>query len=705
MNANQKGAGNELKAAALEYARKGIPVFPLKPGDKTPIYEGSFHNATTDLEIISRWWDEHPNANIGMPTGQTSGVVVLDIDNKGTDGFAALAAWQDKGFNLPTTRTVSTPNNGRHHYLTPLGSVIKNRTGLVPGIDVRGDGGYVVLPPSRLANGKQYQWEAEEAPIAEAPKWLLDLLVAKPQAKPIVFEAETRTIPNGCRNDSLIRMAGSLRRHGADEEEIFDALWNANLHRCVPPLDEDEVRNIAASSQRWEPLPHEYPLTDSGNAELFADLNSGRLLYDHKLKRWLTWQKHCWIEDHTAEVILLAREAARHRQHSAQYISDDTRRKQILSYGIKSENRNRIEACLELAKSQPGLSDAGDRWDANPLLFGVSNGVLELQTGQMRDGNPSDRISLHANVAYDPKATCNRWEEFMDEIFNGDTELISYVQRAVGYSLTGLTTEHTMFLAYGNGANGKSVMLRVLSELWGGYGKVTPSSTLDTANKSSISNDVAALVSRRLVWASETEQTSTFNEAKVKQLVHGDEMTARLMYKEFFTFTPVAKFWFTVNDLPLVRDGSHGMWRSIHVIPFLVQFDGDKADPSLTEKLKAELPGILNWAISGCLAWQKQGLRPPPNVLQATSEYQADNDVLAEFIANYCELDEDKSEAASILYRAYTQWAEGCGLKDRDVLSDKAFFKRLKTKFEWKRTNKGKVYLGLHVIAPIGEQR
>jgi putative DNA primase/helicase len=233
---------------------------------------------------------------------------------------------------------------------------------------------------------------------------------------------------------------------------------------------------------------------------------------------------------------------------------------------------------------------------------------------------------------------------------------------------------------------------------------VTPSSTLDTGNKSAIPNDVAALANRRLVWASETEQTSTLNEAKVKQLVHGDEITARLMYKEFFTFTPVAKFWFTVNDLPTVRDGSHGMWRSLHVIPFLAQFDGDKADPNLTDTLKAELAGILNWAIKGCMAWQEQGLRPPTQVSDATMEYRQENDVLAEFIASCCEVGEEKSEAAAALYKSYTQWAERSGLKERDVLRNKAFYKQLKTKFKSKRTNKGIVYIGLQT-APMTEPR
>lgn len=704
MNTNQKGEVNELKAAALEYANKGIPVFPLKPGDKTPIHKGGFHNATTDPATISQWWDEYPNANIGMATGRVSGVVVLDVDNKGSNGFASLEVWQTKGWTMPGTRVVYTPNDGKHYYFVAPSFDVRSQTGVVPGIDVRGDGGYVVLPPSRLANGKHYEWESPDEPIGEAPPWLISLLSSK-KTKPVRFDADTELIPNGSRNSTLIRAAGYLRRMGMDEQKIFKYLWDTNVRFCKPPLEEEEVRTISASAMRWQPAARSFPLTDSGNAELFATLNTGQLLYDHKLSRWLTWQQHWWAEDNTGEIYRRAKQAARERQRLAANLSDDDKRRETYGHALKSENRSRIEACLELAKNEPELSDAGDDWDKNLWLLGVENGVVDLKTGQLRHGDPSDRISLHAHVSYDSAATCPRWKQFMEEIFLGDQELISYVQRAVGYSLTGLTTEHIMFLAYGNGANGKSVMLRVLCELSGDYAKVTPSSTLDTGNKSAIPNDVAALVNRRLVWASETEQTSTFNEAKVKQLVHGDEITARLLYNEFFTFTPVAKFWFTVNDLPTVRDGSHGMWRSLHVIPFLAQFDGDKADPGLTDTLKSELPGILNWAIQGCLEWQQTGLRPPGKVSQATGDYQAENDVLAEFIASYCELGDNKSEAASLLYKSYTQWTTNCGVKERDVLTAKAFSKQLKVKFKSKRTNKGMVYFGLQVVAPLTEPR
>ena len=707
MNINQKGSNNELKAAALEYASKGTPVFPLVPSGKTPIHKGGFHNATTNPAIISRWWDENPDANIGMPTGPASNCWVLDVDNKSANGFHSLIEWEGQGRYLPATRIALTPNRGKHSYFNWSTLQITNSTGVVPGVDVRGEGGYVVLPPSRLVDGRQYEWQDPNSPIADAPQWLLDLVVrrGKPESNSVLIEMPDNVIPNGCRNDTLVRMAGSMRRYGANEEQIFTYLRDTNIKRCALPLDESEVRQIASGAQRWDPASHEFALTDSGNAELLAYLNKGCLLYDHRLSRWLVWQLHWWAEDITGEVNRLAKQAARKRQARASDISDEDKRKATRKFALKSENRSAIEACIQLSKYEDELSDAGDRWDAEPLLLGVGNGVIDLKTGLLRNGSPSDRISLHANVNYDPDATCPRWEQFMEEIFLGNRELISYVKRAVGYSLTGITSEHVMFIAHGAGANGKSVMLRVLVDLLGGYAKVTPSSTLDTGNKSNISNDVAALVNRRLVWASETEQTSTLNEAKVKQLVHGDETTARKLYQEFFTFTPIAKIWYTVNDLPTVRDSSHGMWRSLHVIPFDAKFDGDKADPGLTDKLKAEFSGILNWAILGCLAWQKEGLRLPSQVNEATTEYRNENDVLGEFLGSYCELGEGLSTPATALYRAYTQWAESCGLREHEILRTKSFYKRLKSMFKSNRTNKGVVYLGLEVVAPMMEPR
>src|ERR1039458_9925731 len=242
---NQKGSCNELKAAALEYAHNRIPVFPLRPLDKPPIHKGGFKNATAEPQSVAWLWGANPTANIGMPTGKTSGRFALDIDNKnGSNGFNTLADWEKQGLVLPVTLTAVTPNAGKHHYFNYPGTTITSRAGIAPGIDVRGDGGYVVVPPSRLDHGEPYRYEDPNTPIADAPEWLLKLVTAKPPAIINPFQADTDVIPSGRRNDTLVRMAGLLRRYGVEEEGIFDGLWDMNLRRCNPPLGEEEVRQI-----------------------------------------------------------------------------------------------------------------------------------------------------------------------------------------------------------------------------------------------------------------------------------------------------------------------------------------------------------------------------------------------------------------------------------------------------------------------------
>src|SRR5262249_4534420 len=214
-----------------------------------------------------------------------------------------------------------------------------------------------------------------------------------------------------------------------------------------------------------------------------------------------------------------------------------------------------------------------------------------------RRGNPSDRITIHTHIQFDSSARCPRWNQFLVEVFEDNQELIDFVQRAVGYSLTGDTSEQCLFLNFGGGSNGKSTFLEVLRRVAGGYGHNMPFSTLEIKARTSIPNDVAALAGRRLVTASETNESVRLNEERVKALTGCDAITARFLNKEFFTFHPVAKFWLAFNHKPRVADDSHGFWRRIRLIPFLHEFKDTARDKHLLEKLLAEAPGILVWAV------------------------------------------------------------------------------------------------------------
>lgn len=454
-----------------------------------------------------------------------------------------------------------------------------------------------------------------------------------------------------------------------------------------PPSDAPEIPAATAAFNR----------TDAGNGEHFARLYGERIRFDHRRGRWFLWAGNWWREDDRGAVRRLAKEAARVRYQAAPAIDDLRSRTDEARFAIASENRQRIEAMLIAARSEPPIADAGDQWNAAPRLLGVANGVVNLRTGALRQGEPGDRITFHSAIAFDPDAGCPRWDQFLDEIFDGDRALVGFIARAVGYSLTGDTREQCLFTCHGSGSNGKSTFLKVLRDLAGDYGANTPFSTFELHSRSAIPNDLAALAGRRLVTASETAEGTRLNEARLKALTGGDEITARFLHGEFFSFVPVAKFWLAVNHKPRVSDDSHGFWRRVRLIPFLRRFTED-GDQNLATKLEAELPGILAWAVRGALAWQAEGLRPPAAVTLATATYRDESDPLADFLAT-CTIEGPTYEvAAAVAFRAYGTWADDQGMSTRERLTSTAFGTRLADRYAKRKTNTGRVYFGVGLL-------
>ena len=438
--------------------------------------------------------------------------------------------------------------------------------------------------------------------------------------------------------------------------------------------------------------------TDAGNGEHFARLYGERIRFDHRRGRWLLWAGQWWREDDHGAVRRLAKEAARVRYQAAPEIDDLRGRASEARFAIASENRQRLEAMLMAARSEPPIADAGNQWNADPWLLGVANGVVDLRTGALRPGETGDRITYHSAIAFDPDAVCPRWERFLDEIFEGDQALVGFIERAVGYSLTGDTREQCLFTCHGSGSNGKSTFLKVLRDLAGDYGANTPFSTFELHSRSAIPNDLAALAGRRLVTASETAEGTRLNEARLKALTGGDEITARFLHGEFFSFVPVAKFWLAVNHKPRVSDDSHGFWRRVRLIPFLRRFTED-GDQDLPTKLEAELPGILAWAVRGALAWQAEGLRPPAAVTLATATYRDESDPLADFLATCTVEGPAYAVAAAVAFRAYGTWADDQGMGTRERLTSTAFGTRLAERYEKRRTKTGRVYVGIGLLS------
>ena len=443
-----------------------------------------------------------------------------------------------------------------------------------------------------------------------------------------------------------------------------------------------------------------FPLTDAGNAELFAALYGHILRFDHARNRWLIWEEHRWAPDSDGEVRRLAKKAARVRYRTALDIEDLDLRGKTASSAVRSESRQRLDACLALARSEHPIADSGMTWDPDPYLLGVANGVVDLRTGMIRSGHPDDRLTMQVPVQYHVKAECPRWQQFLHQVFQRDGELIGFVQRALGYSLTGSVREQVLFLCYGTGSNGKSVFLDMLRNVLGDYAMNIPFTVLELQQRPSLTNDLASMAGRRLVTSSETNESTRLNEARIKALTGGDPITARFLYSESFTYEPVAKFWLAVNHLPRVRDDSYGFWRRVRVLPFNEQFTGDDADKGLPFKLLEELPGILNWGVQGALNWRLVGLAPPSAVMTATQAYRKDNDELDGFVADCCVVADGVRAEPGHLFSEYQRWSKEQGILERHRLGSRSFGTRIRERFGDSVSSNGKRYfLGIGLKA------
>ena len=399
-----------------------------------------------------------------------------------------------------------------------------------------------------------------------------------------------------------------------------------------------------------------WPRTDTGNAELIAALFREVLRYDHKQGRWLIWNKRRrrWSEDKANEVRKFAVSAARRRRAVAARSADAKNSKPEILWSFESEQRHRVDAALDMARSLPPISDTGGGWDADPSLFGVANGVLDLRTGRLREERPDDRITKHSPVCFDPTAKCPRFERFLSEIFNSDTALVDYIQRMIGYCLTGSVEEQCVFCWYGSGANGKTTLAGVLRYIFGGYAVNLPFSALEMKNRNS--NDLVALAGARLATAAETNEGVRLNEARIKVLTGGDPITARRLYHENFTFEPTHKLILAFNHKPIIADDSEGMWRRVRLIPFTRQFMPAEKEKDLPQTLKAEASGILAWAVRGCLLWQENGMGEPPAVAKATAAYREESDHLGEFVEDCCAVESGATVTSGVLWQEYKRW-------------------------------------------------
>jgi putative DNA primase/helicase len=347
-----------------------------------------------------------------------------------------------------------------------------------------------------------------------------------------------------------------------------------------------------------------------------------------------------------------------------------------------------VSAVERLARSDRRLAATIDQWDANPWLLNTPGAVIDLRTGASRPPKPADYMTKMTAVAPGPGGTCPTWKKFIHRITGGDTELAKFLQRVIGYSLTGLTTEHALFFCYGTGANGKSVLINTISWIALGYHRTAPVETFTQSSSERHPTDLAGLQGARIVTAIETEQGRRWAETRIKALTGGDPISARFMRQDFFEFTPQFKLLIAGNHKPSLRSVDEAMRRRFHLIPFNVTILPAERDPDLAEKLKAEAPGILAWMIKGCLDWQRERLSPPPIVCEATEAYLASENSVAHWIEDCCDQDRNAWESSTALFASWVLWADKAG---EPAGAMKAFTQNLETQgFTAKRVTKGR---------------
>ncbi|MGW9029070.1 DNA primase family protein [Streptomyces sp. NPDC055722] len=381
----------------------------------------------------------------------------------------------------------------------------------------------------------------------------------------------------------------------------------------------------------------------------------GGNLYFSRTKGWATFpaDAHFWVwdrhgDDVTAEVQALLRDLRTSER--------DPRRAQSLG------SRNRRDNVVALLKGLSEVRYGGD-WDAHPMLLAAPNGVIDLKTGQLVDGVPAQRITRVVNVEYDPDASCPRWEQFISEVFAHDPELPAYIQRLLGYGITGSNKEQCFAVLFGEGANGKSTLLTVLRRILGDHAATVPFGMFTTSGKARGGPDAELLVGARVALASETNRSAVLDSAAIKNATGGEEITVNPKYRDPYTFTPTALILLASNYKPIVREQDNGTWRRIKLVPFLQRFEGARRDPQLEDKLLAEAPGILAWLVRGAVEWQREGLNDPASIRDAVREYREDSDPLAGFYPGVIVADPDGRITGADLWNAYAGWAEDEGNK------------------------------------------
>jgi putative DNA primase/helicase len=423
------------------------------------------------------------------------------------------------------------------------------------------------------------------------------------------------------------------------------------------------ARDDLRDAQRHAPTRPNFPLTDLGNAERLVHQHGEELRFVPGMG-WFAWEGRYWRRDDDGEVLRRAKLMARTILGEAQELEDSDQRKAAVKWALATETEPRLRAAVSLAESELPVIAHAETLDADPFLLAVENGVIDLRTGELGPHEPANLITKIAPAAYDPEARSKDWDGVLEQVTGDNEELRGFLARAVGYTLTGDTTEEVLFFMHGPSATGKTTSAEAYGSVLGSYSTVADfDAFLQRRGDNGVRSDIARLAGARLVLSVEVDDGKRLAEGLIKSLTGGDTVTARFMYREFFEFRPAFKLWLVANARPRVSAEDEAIWRRIIQIPFTQVIPENERDPHLKRRLQTPeaRSAILTWAVQGCLEWQKTGLAVPEQVRAYTAEYRAENDYLAEFINDNCQLGSGLKCASGALYEAYKKWCEANG--------------------------------------------
>lgn len=684
--------GKEIIDAAIEACRLGIFPVPVEHGGKKPIGTKWQEQRITEADAPRHFSNGN---NLGALNG-IAPFYLLDLDIDAPEAVSAASFLTMP----PTERVFGHASKRSSHYLYQASVEFKKKSFKDPVegkdsralIEVLGAGSQSVWPPSTHVSGEPIEWERKGAfgkiTISEALRAAgkiaaAALLVRYSIGGHEMYMAVAAMLAKGCypepeatefleaviksrkpdRND-----AGTFVRNAYDRVEADGHAWGFT-HFAKLLGDEDRAKRIADKITEWLDLrratANKEPAAvqvrgheDTSNAERFVAMHRDKVRYWPEKETWLVWDGKRWAEDAAGRSVEFAKQTARAIYAEASVVEDKAERAEVAEWAEQSLNRHRLKSMLELAQSDPQIVTLSHELDADPWVINCRNGTLDLRTGVLRSHDPADLITKICGSAYEP-SDYPRWRAALDKVFPGNTDLQDFLQRAAGYSLTGVCVEQKWFYPFGDGANFKGTFLNVMSGLLGEYAYAAANETfLYQKFGRGIENDLAAMKGARLVISSEPSEGRRLDEGLIKKVTGEDPLHVRFLHREFFTYTPQFKLWLMANYRLTVRDDSHAMWRRLLQVPFsYIIPEGERIDNYAETLLKEEREGIFTWAVQGCAKWREKKLSPPHCVMEATREYRDEQDTFKDFLENYCVIGPNESELIVKLHKAFQIWA------------------------------------------------